>query len=544
MKKLLLLLVLASTVIVSGQNLQLQCDAMLQEKYKPDEPGVAALIAKGNEVIYRKACGMADLENKVALTPDHVFEIGSITKQFTAVAVLMLMEEGKLSLEDPVTKYIEKYPMHGHNITIHHLLTHTSGIKSYTGMESWTKLWRLDKTPLEMIDLFKNEPMDFAPGEKWMYNNSAYFMLGYVIEKASGMPYPEFLEKKIFSPLGMRNSYFGSMSRIIPSRARPYQNDNGFKNAEYLSLTQAGTIMSTVDDLLTWNRAIHAGKLVKKETLQKAFTDYKLKNGKSTHYGYGWEINEINGSPTLEHGGGIFGYATFGTYLPKEDVYVIVLTNRDDQDPSQIALSMAALSIGKPFPKNDGKFKLEEAYTKSLTGIYDFEESVSRVITFENGQLYSQRIGSSKLKIYPLDKTHFAFENGDGVSMLEFIADKKSGATKEVLFKNRINVSKGLKTDKPIPVHMEVRVGEDILKRYVGVYEIQPGFNITISLEEGHLMSQATGQQKFEIFPESNTRFFLKVVDAQIEFIANSEKKFDSMMLYQGGGQISGKRKN
>ncbi len=541
MKKLIPLFCLC-VISVFGQDMPSQFDAMIQEKYKTGEPGAAALVAKGNDVLYRKAFGMADLENNVSLTPNHVFEIGSITKQFTAVAILMLLEEGKLSLTDPIIKFIPSYPMHGHTITIHHLLTHTSGIKSYTGMESWTKLWRQDKSPMEMIDLFKSEPMDFAPGDKWMYNNSAYFMLGYVIEKASGIPYPEFLEKKIFTPLGMKNSYYGDMSRLIPNRARGYQHGESFKNAEYLSLTQpyaAGSIMSTVDDLFAWNRAIHSGKLVKKETLQKAFTDYKLNNGKSTHYGYGWGLNEISGSPTLEHSGGIFGYTTNGIYLPKEDVYVIFLTNRDDRDPSEVSLKMAALAIGKPFTKPEAKIKLDEAYAKSLTGVYDFEEGVSRIITFEEGQLYSQRMGGNKFKILPQDKTHFLFE-GDRAT-LEFV-DPTTGP-KEMLFKNRIDVSKGVKTNKPIPVHIEISVDEDVLKQYAGVYEIQPGFNITITVEGGHLMSQATGQQKFELFAEAKTRFFLKVVDAQIEFKANDSGVYDSMILFQGGRQIPGKRK-
>jgi len=542
MKKLIPLFLWLATP-ACGQDLSSQFDTLIQEKYKVEEPGAAALVAKGSDILYRKAFGMADLENKVVLTPDHVFEIGSITKQFTAVAILMLLEEGKLALTDPITKFIPTYPMHGHTITVHHLLTHTSGIKSYTSMESWTKLWRQDKTPMEMIDLFKSEPMDFAPGEKWMYNNSAYFMLGYVIEKASGIPYPEFLEKRIFIPLGMKSSYYGDMSRLIPHRARGYQHGEIFKNAEYLSLTQpyaAGSIMSTVDDLLAWNRAIHAGKLVKKETLQKAFTDYKLNNGKSTHYGYGWALSEINGSPTLEHSGGIFGYTTNGIYLPKEDVYVIFLTNRDDRDPSEVSLKMAALAIGKPFTKAEAKIKLDEAYAKSLTGVYDFDEGISRVITYAEGQLYSQRAGANfKYKLLPQDKTHFLFE-GDN-SSIEFV-DPKTGP-KELLLKNRLDVSKGVKTNKPIPVHLEIAMSEPLLKPFVGVYEIQPGFDITITLEGGHLMSQATGQQKFELFAENESRFFLKVVDAQIEFKFNEKGDYDSLILFQGGRQIPGKKK-
>ncbi|MBL7858988.1 MAG: serine hydrolase [Cyclobacteriaceae bacterium] len=544
MKTQLLIILLFISAMATGQNLNAELDALLTKTYKSGEPGATALVAKAGKPIFRQAYGMANLEHNVVMSPEHVFEIGSITKQFTAVGILMLLEQGKLALEDPITKFITGYPTHGHTITIHHLLTHTSGIKSYTSMERWTKLWRNDMTPLEMIDLFKNEPMDFAPGEKWEYNNSAYFMLGYIIEKASGIPYPEFLEKNIFIPLGMKNSYYGSQSAIIKNRAQGYQKKEGYVNAEYLSLTQpyaAGSIMSNVDDLLTWQLALQSGKLVKKETLQKAFTNYKLNNGKPTNYGYGWGLSEINGSATLEHSGGIFGYTTNAVYLPKEDVFVVVFSNCDCNPPGDVSTRMAALAIGKPYPEPIAKIKLEDAYAKSLTGVYDFEDGTTRVITFDNGQFYSQRMGSQKFKIFPQDKTNFAFENS--LSTFQFITDKTG--VKEILFKNRIDITKGVKTNKPIPPPpTEATVGSEILKQYVGTYQITPAFGITITLEDNHLMAQATGQAKLEIFPETPTRYFYKVVDAQIEFIKSSEGKFDSLILYQGGQKIEGRRKN
>ncbi len=543
MKLYYLLVFLFVSASAFGQNLKIEMDAMMTAQYKSDEPGAVALVAKGGKLIYRQAFGMANLEHNIVMTPEHVFEIGSITKQFTSVSILMLMEQGKLALEDPITKFIEKYPTHGHTITIRHLLTHTSGIKSYTGMERWTKLWRNDMTPMEMIDLFKNEPMDFAPGEKWEYNNSAYFMLGYIIEKTSGVPYPQFLEKNIFGPLGMKNSYFGSKSMIIKNRAQGYQKKENYVNAEYLSLSQpyaAGSIMSTVDDLLTWQLSIQSNKLVKHETMQKAFTDNKLNNGKPTHYGFGWELNDINGSATIEHSGGIFGYSTNAIYLPKEDVFVAVFDNCDCKNPGEVSTRMAALVIGKPYPEAVAKIILDDGYTKSLTGVYDFEDGTSRIISLDGGQLYSQRTGSQKFKIFPQDKMNFVFDAG--FTTYQYITGKTG--VNELLLKNRINVVKGVKTNKPIPTHMEVPVSPDVMKTYTGVYEIQPNFSLAITLEDGHLMSQATGQAKFEIYPESPTKFFLKVVEAQIEFISGSEAKVNSLILYQGGQKIEGKRKD
>jgi len=538
----IVVLLIGLSAISYAQKYEKQFNKMLNEKYLPTEPGATALVAINGEIVYYKAFGIANLELNVKMEPDMVFEIGSITKQFTAVSILMLKEQGKLNLDDDITKFIKDYPTHGHNISIHHLLTHTSGIKSYTSMENWAPVWRKDFEPNELIDFFKNEPMDFAPGEEFRYNNSAYFILGYIIEKVSGQTYEQFIETNIFKHLGMNSSFYGSNSEIIKKRAYGYQKQEDFVNAEYLSLTQpyaAGSIMSTVNDLFIWNRAIRSNKLIKKESIELAFTNYELNNGEKINYGYGWFINEINGSPTIEHGGGIFGYITNSIYKPNEDVFIAVFSNCDCNGPGQISTEMAAIAIGKPYPNEKDIVSLESDYLKKLVGVYDFEDSTSRIITLEGNQLYSQRKGSTKFKLFSINEDLFFFENS--FATIQF---KENGNELESIFISRINKTKGVKTDKPIPVHNEIQLNSEILKKYIGVYEINPGFNITITLEDGKLMSQATGQEKFEIFAESQTNFFLKVVDAQIEFVKSDNDNYESFILYQGGQEIIGKKKD
>ncbi len=516
-------------------------DKLISDVYKPGEPGAALLIAEKGKVVYRKAFGMADLELNVPMKPEMVFEIGSMTKQMTAVAVLMLMEEGKLSLQDEITKYIPDYPVQGHKITIHHLLTHTSGIKSYTSMQEWQPLWRNDMTPEEMIDLFKNQPMDFAPGEHYLYNNSAYFMLGYVIEKASGMSYGKFLKERIFKPLKMNNSYYGSHEQIIQGRASGYQKKEDFVNAEYLSLTQpyaAGSVMSNVDDLLTWQMAVRDNKLVKNETIQLAFTDYRLNDGKPIHYGYGWGLNDINGSPTIEHSGGIFGYTTNGIWLPEEDVYVVMLTNRDDIGPGDISTRVAAIAIGKPYPSAGSSVSLSQDVLRSLEGVFEFEDGSVRKFFVEDGQLMSQKQGSAKFRLIPLSEKLFSYENSFSTVEFSTMAGKR-----KAVFKNRIDAFTGELSDKKIAENAEISLSPEQMKPFVGVYEVQPGFSLTFTLEDGHLMTQATGQEKFEVFPSSENTFFLKVVDARIEFQRNAEGVVDALMLYQGGAEIRAVKK-
>jgi CubicO group peptidase (beta-lactamase class C family) len=538
---LILLLIVGFAGVSHAQDYLEKFDKMLNKQYPADEPGATAIVAVGGEIVYHKAFGMANLELDIKMQPDHVLEIGSITKQFTAVSVLMLVEKGKIKLDDPITKFLPDYPTHGHTITIHQLLNHTSGIRSYTDMESWTKLWRDDMTPEEMIDLFKNEPMDFAPGEKFEYNNSAYFLLGYIIEKASGKTYEKFIENKIFEPLGMNASRYGSMSEVIKKRASGYQERGGnFVNAEYLSLTQpyaAGSIMSTVEDLFIWNRALRDNKLLKKETLNLAYTSGTLNNGEKTNYGYGWFLNEINGSSTIEHSGGIFGYITNAIYLPQEDVFVAMYTNSNGNGPGTVSTEMAALAIDKPFPTGANAIEVAVADLEKLVGVYDFSDSSSRIITVEGNQLFSQRVGGGKHPLIPAKDNLFYFE--DDFATIQFVS-KKNVVT--ATFSHRINKVEGVKTDKEVPTHVEIHVEEEILQRYVGVYQVAPEFNITISIVDGKLMSQATGQGEAALFAESETKFFLKVVDAQMEFIANEKGVFDSFVLYQGGQEIPGQR--
>ena len=526
---------------IIGQQLTERIDKMMQKQYPSEGPGASIIVAKNSEVIFSGGYGKANIELDVDNTENHVFEIGSITKQFTAVSILMLMEEGKLNLDDEITKFIEDYPTHGHTITVHHLLTHTSGIKSYTSMPSFFDLAREDMSPTELIDVFKNEPMDFAPGEQWLYNNSAYVILGHIIEVVSGQSYEEFINKRIFTPLKMTNSYYGSHSKIIKNRAYGYQQNGDIVNAAYLSLTlpySAGSIMSTVGDLFKWQHGIKSNELISEESLSIAISDHPLNNGKKTDYGYGWGVNEINGSSTYEHSGGIFGYNSNEIYLPEEDVYVAVLANSDFISTGEISTRIAAYTIGKPYPEYSSKIELTEQYMEQLVGVYEFEDGVLRTITLEDGQLMSQRKGGQKIPIHAIDDTTFIFENSLSVISL------KPGPGDQIVahFKNRNSKSKGKRTTREIEVKEEIEVSEEILNQYVGEYELQPGFIIAVTVEDGKLMTQATGQAVFQVFAESETYFFLKVVDAQIEFVSNASGVFDSLILYQGGMEMKAKK--
>ena len=333
-----------------AQSFESKVDSLLGAKYAPSNPGGVFLIAKNGKPVYKKAFGMANMELEAPLKTEHVFEIGSMTKQFTAVSILMLLEQGKLDLNDEITKYIPDYPTQGKTITIHHLLNHTSGIKSYTSVKGLMGIAKTDLTPIELIDFFKNEPMDFSPGEKFKYNNSGYIILGYIIESVSEMSYGDFVEENIFKKLNMSSSYYASHRKVFKNRVSGYHQRDGFTNAMHISYTlpyAAGSLLSNVDDMLLWQNALRDNTLVSKTILDKAFTNYTLNNNEATNYGYGWHIKEINETKSYQHGGSIFGFKSMGVYLPDEDIYVIGLNNCDCNSPTKITKEIAELYLNE-----------------------------------------------------------------------------------------------------------------------------------------------------------------------------------------------------
>lgn len=532
----------AQSALMSDEDLAKAINETLTQSYKPNEPGAAVIVVKDGKVLFRKGYGMANLELGVPVEPDMVFRLGSITKQFTAVAVLMLAEQGKLSLSDEITRFLPDYPTKGHKITVEHLLNHTSGIKSYTSMPEWLALWRKDTTVKELIDLFKDQPMDFAPGEKWSYNNSGYFLLGAIIEKASGQTYQDFVEKNIFAPLGMKHSYYDNTSRIIPRRVTGYsKGSEGFRNAAYLSMFQpfaAGSLMSSVDDLALWDAALYTDKLVKQESLKRAWTASLLTNKRSAHYGYGWSLSSYEDRALIEHSGGINGFATYAVRVPDQRTYVAILTNRDWMSPGLVGFKIAALTIGKPF--NDPvAIKMTPAQLDHYVGVYQLDEKDEVIVRRDGEKLFANFPGGGRSEIVPSSETDFFVK--DSRARLSFT--KSAGGVTALAVRGRGTDQEARKTDKPLPAERQaIAVDSAVYDGYVGEYEIAPNLMLTITKEGSKLMGQATGQPKIELLPESQTKFFVKEAPIQIEFVVDASGKATSLMLLQGGRQMPAKR--
>ena len=432
LRRALLLVFVASTCF--AQNAQ-RMDEVVQTYVRDKTFMGAVLVARGDEVIFSRGYGSANLEWDIPNTPATKFRLGSVTKQFTAASILLLEERGQLKLEDPIRKYLPDAPAAWDAITIYNLLTHTSGIPNFTSLPNYKSL-KLETTPVEeTIAVVRDKPLEFVPGEKMSYSNSGYLLLGHVIERVSGASYEKFVTDNIFTPLGMKDSGYDSNTAVIPRRAAGYMpSAAGPVNAGFIDMSiphAAGALYSTTEDLLRWEQGLFGGKLISAASLAKMTTPFK------GDYALGVVVQTAGGRKVVQHGGGIDGFNTFLAYYPDTRLTVAVLANLNGRTPNEIATKLADLAHGA--------------------------------------------------------------------------AVKLTSERKEIM----------------LPVAA--------LSKYVGTYEVAPGVKMLIRLVGDRLTTQLTGQQQLPIFAESETKFFLKVVDAQVEFFTDASGAVTHAVMYQNG---------
>lgn len=332
---------------VAPADLETFVDSIAQQAIeKQSAIGLSIGIAIGDEILLAKGYGSADLELDVPATEKMVYRIGSITKQFTAAAILLLVEEGKLKLDDPLTKFLPDYPTQSHVVTLRHLLHHTSGIKDFTRLPDYRQQLAKRVSHEDILARFKDEPFDFEPEAKFQYCNSGYYLLGVVIENVSELSYEEFVQTRILEPLKMKTTYYDKPSRIIPNRASGYSRwGPRLRNAGYINMKQpfsAGAMASTVTDLILWERGLINNSLLSADSGKMMKTRGKRADGKPINYGLGTFLRKINGQQTIGHGGGIVGFRSDLIYYPKLDCTIVVLANCDRFNTSQTSKQIAA----------------------------------------------------------------------------------------------------------------------------------------------------------------------------------------------------------
>ncbi|HEY0765458.1 MAG TPA: serine hydrolase domain-containing protein [Pyrinomonadaceae bacterium] len=307
-------------------------------------PGVALAVVKDGKIVLARGYGLANVELQVPVKPDTIFQSGSTGKQFTATAVMMLMEEGKLSLDDKISKYLPEAPESWSGITIRHLLTHTSGMGDYPSDFDM----RRDYTEDDLFKMVKGVPLAFQPGEKWSYSNLGYVTLGILIHKVSGKFYGDFLQERIFKPLDMSTARIISEADIVPNRAAGYRIANGqLKNQDWVSpslnTTADGALYFTVYDMAKWDAALYTEKLLKRSSLEQMWTKMKLNDGKAVGYGFGWGLAEVRGHRVIEHGGSWQGFKSQISRYVDDKLTIIVFANQARANPTKFAHDIAAI---------------------------------------------------------------------------------------------------------------------------------------------------------------------------------------------------------
>jgi CubicO group peptidase (beta-lactamase class C family) len=406
----------AAQTVVTSKELTARVDEYVNGLVQQTRFSGAVLLARGGKVLLSKGYGMANLEDETPNTPQTKFRLGSLTKQFTAAAILLLQERGKLSVQDGVCKYVENCPAAWQPITIHHLLTHTSGIPNMTSFPEFHRVKFFPTTPLESIAMFKDKPLDFAPGEKFNYSNSGYILLGHIVERASGKSYADFVGENIFQPLGMKNTGLDSNSAVVKNRAAGYtRGPNGIINAEYINMTipfAAGAMYSTVEDLYLWDRALYGEKLISKKSLEAMTTPFK------DGYAYGLSIGEQYGLKTIIHGGGIEGFSTFLTRFTDGDGTVIVLSNMDSANTGLVAKRLGGMLYAD-------KIKLPETITiapqvlQQYAGRYQMADNApTEDVSVEGNRLKIKVSGEGEFTLVAVAKDEFVMEDDFAVHFI------------------------------------------------------------------------------------------------------------------------------
>jgi len=571
---LITIILVASANFGFSQSKTEQLDKLLNQYFEYNKFNGSVLIAEEGKVIYKKGFGLANMEWDIPNKPDTKHRLASITKQFTGMLIMQLVAEEKLDLHKPITTYLPNYnKTTGDKVTIHHLLTHTSGIPNYTAAPGFIQNESRDPyTPEEFIQKFEDKELDFTPGEKFNYSNSGYFLLGVLIEKITGKTYEEVLHEKICTPLNMNSTGYDNHADILKNRASGYEkNGNAFVNAGYLDMSipyAAGSMYSTVEDLYLWDQALYTNQLLPQKYMEQYFEPHIPAFG-HYEYTYGWAVgkdvigNSTDSISVITHDGGVHGFNTTISRSPDDQSLIVLLNNTSAAPLGEITKAIRGILYNKSYdlPKRSLAYALFEIIQNDGIdqGIIYFNKNKKDenfdLSESEMNNIGYQLMGDDKVEeaaqVFKLNIEAFpeAFNTYDSYAEAQMnlgnnelaIENYKKSIEMNPGNQNGIDMLKKMGEDTSDLVE-EVKVASDILESYIGKYEIVPGFVLTITKEGDQLKAQGTGQPAFDIFPKSNTVFYVKAVTAQITFNEGEDGAIESLTLMQGGKEMTGKR--
>jgi D-alanyl-D-alanine carboxypeptidase len=395
-------------------------DLVKEQMEKQHIPGLSLAVIKEGKIIKVAGYGLANVELNVPASPETVFKIGSVSKQFISAGILILAQEDKLGIDDKISKFLEGTPDTWKDITIRHLLTHTSGIVREAPGFDPLKI----QNDADVIKTAYPLPLRFVPGEKYEYCNVGYFSLAEIIRKVSGKPWPEFLNERVFTPLGMSATRATNMTALVPNRANGFVwRDGKFQNAGiYFALRPSGAFLSTVLDLAKWDAALYTDKILKQAIRDQMWTGVKLNSGKTHPYGFGWDLDTINGHKIVRHGGSLPGFRAMLARFPDDKITVVVLTNGDNANPAGIAINVAAQYIPGLIPERTAR-KIDPRLLDAYVGEYRPNETIVVNITREGDKLMMQQGSGQKRELtaetesnfFPVEdlRVTFSFEKDD-----------------------------------------------------------------------------------------------------------------------------------
>ncbi len=392
----------------------------------------AVLVKHQGQVLVSRGMGMANFEHEVPNTPQTKFRIGSITKSFTALLTLQQVQASKLSLDDPINKYLIDPPAAWEPITVHHLLSHTSGIVNFTNSLEYLARRSVLGKPDKVVGMFRDKPLRFTPGERFEYSNSAYLLLGQILEEVSGKGYAELMHEQVFEPFAMRDSGYDLSTALIPHRAQGYTRANDVvHNAVFVDMRgvfAAGALFSTVEDLAKYDAGLTAGKLLSAELYEKLYTPVK------NDYAYGWVIEPHEGGRYIWHNGGIDGFSANLTRCPEHKTCVVVLSNFDDGQPDRIGRELMSLLFGEEYrlPRVREVTKINTAVYESLVGRYQLSPAMILTITRDGDHLYAQLTRQPRLEVFPESESEFFYKAVD--AQLAFAKDSAGKTTHITLY--------------------------------------------------------------------------------------------------------------
>lgn len=407
-----------------------EVDRLLTPLVKRDLVSGSVLIARDGDILLEKGYGQASREHDGRNTPETVYSLASVTKSLTAIAILQLVEQGRLSLDDTIIEHMPGYPS-GDQITIRHLLTHTSGIRSYVFISGFGEKERLPLSVEEIIEWFKDEPLEFKPGERFSYSNSGYALLTYIIEKVSGESYADYLQENIFDPAGMTHSGVDSYTRVVKGRATGHSRDGctgAITRADFREPSFAagvGSVSSTVKDLYLLDRALHAGRVLREDTQQLMLQPH-VETPWGHEYAYGWFVGESHGRRVVHHEGTTRGFATSLRRFVDDDLLVVALFNQDLIIADELFSRLDAIALRRPWkPLFAASSEKKVQALASYVGTYSMEPEGKLVMSSDSGRLYIQEPGCIRFEVWPMSTTRgFATEAN---ALLVFTENEESG---------------------------------------------------------------------------------------------------------------------